>query len=72
MKITLKATVHDYIIRGEHEAFISIIWTVIVLHEDVMLECVGASWLSKFFHTLLTHFLSTNVQFIFPVCNVAK
>lgn len=66
MKITLKATVYDYIIRGEHEAFISTIWTVIVLHEDVMLECVGASWLSKFVHTLLTHFLntSTKVQFI--------
>lgn len=47
MKITLKATVHVYIIRGEHEAFINTIWTVIVLHGDVMLECVGASLLSK-------------------------
>jgi len=43
MKLTLK--VHVFISRGEYKALISIyIQRVMVLHGDLMLECVCGSW----------------------------
>lgn len=44
MKITLNGKVHAYISRGEYKARISPIQRVIVLHGDLILECVGGSW----------------------------